>query len=122
MKVNELLGSARDTLTVSRVYAEPYEKDGVTLIPAASVRGGGGGGAGSDDEGETGEGGGFGMSARPAGAYVIADGEVRWRPAVDVNRLVVAVAAVTCVLLLTRLRRASLKSKERRRAARRGDG
>ena len=118
MKVDELVSSAREALTVRRVYGEPYEKDGVTFIPAARISGGGGGGTGTDDDGAGGEGGGFGLSARPAGAYVITGGEVRWRPAIDVNRLAAAVSAVAVVLLLTRLRRASLKSKERRRAMR----
>lgn len=121
MKLDDLLASARETLTVRRVYAEPYEKDGVTFIAAAIVGGGGGGGSGSDEDGAGGEGGGFGMSARPAGAYVISDGQVRWRPAVDVNRLASAAAAVLVVLLLTRLRRAGLRSKERRRAMRAGE-
>jgi uncharacterized spore protein YtfJ len=44
MKVGEVLSSARDTFTVKRVYGEPYEKDGLTVIPAAVVRGGAGGG------------------------------------------------------------------------------
>jgi uncharacterized spore protein YtfJ len=120
MNLNELVATARDTLTVQRVYGEPYEKDGVTFIPAARVSGGGGGGGGTDDGGVGGEGGGFGLSARPAGAYVISQGEVRWRPAIDVNRIAVALSAVTVVLLLTRLRRAGQKSKERRRAMRTG--
>ena len=30
---------------------------------------------------------GFTLHARPAGAYVIKDGEVRWQPAIDVTRL-----------------------------------
>ncbi|HZW43018.1 MAG TPA: hypothetical protein VFF32_01320 [Dermatophilaceae bacterium] len=42
MKVSEVLNTARDTITVKRVYAEPYEQDGVTIIPAAVVGGGAG--------------------------------------------------------------------------------
>jgi uncharacterized spore protein YtfJ len=45
MKVTELATTVRDAITVSRVFAEPYEKDGVTVIAAATVAGGGGGGA-----------------------------------------------------------------------------
>lgn len=44
------------------------------------------------------------VSARPAGAYVIKDGRVRWRPAVDVNRLFATVGAVAIAYLLTRAR------------------
>jgi len=58
------------------------EKDGITIIPAASVRGGGGGGGDSEGNG----GGGFGITARPVGAYVIRNGEVSWEPALDVTR------------------------------------
>ncbi|MGY1808306.1 spore germination protein GerW family protein [Blastococcus sp. SYSU D00669] len=90
MTVSELIPTVRDALTVRRVFGEPYERDGVTVIPAAVVRGGGGGGSGrqgGEQEGE-GEGGGFGLIARPAGALVVKDGEVTWQPAVDVNRVV----------------------------------
>jgi hypothetical protein len=44
------------------------------------------------------EGAGFGVLARPAGAFVIRDGTVAWVPAVDVTRLGLA-AAVTVVAL-----------------------
>jgi uncharacterized spore protein YtfJ len=104
MKVAELVTSVRDAITVSRVFAEPYEKDGVTVIAAATVAGGGGGGGGQDDHGQKGEGGGFGVAARPAGAYVIKDGRVRWRPAVDVNRLIATISAVAIAYMFTRAR------------------
>jgi uncharacterized spore protein YtfJ len=104
MKVAELVTTVREAITVSRVFAEPYEADGVTVIAAATVAGGGGGGGGHDDRGQEGEGGGFGVSARPAGAYVIKDGRVRWRPAVDVNRLFATIGAVAIAYLFTRAR------------------
>ena len=89
MRTDELATTLRDGMTVSRVFGEPYERDGVTVISAAAVRGGAGGGSGKKDEtGEEGEGGGFGLVARPAGAYEIKDGAVTWLPAVDVNRIV----------------------------------
>lgn len=89
MRTDELATTLRDGMTVSRVLGEPYEHDGVTVIPAAAVRGGAGGGTGKKGEtGEEGEGGGLGLVARPAGAYVIKDGAVSWLPAVDVNRIV----------------------------------
>jgi len=34
MEVQDVIAQARDTLTVKRVYGEPYEKDGLTIIPA----------------------------------------------------------------------------------------
>lgn len=106
MDVRELLDKARDVLDVKRVYGEPYQADGVTVIPAARVRGGGGGGEGegesSDREGRNGgSGGGFGLTASPVGVFVIRDGKVRWQPAVDVNRVVLGGQITAIVALLT---------------------
>jgi hypothetical protein len=47
---------------------------------------GGGAGGGGDDMNNGGAG--FGVQARPVGAYVIQNGEVSWKPAVDPNRIV----------------------------------
>jgi uncharacterized spore protein YtfJ len=89
----ETISKAQDTITVKRVYGEPYERDGVVVIPAAAIRGAGGGGGGEDPtRGGSGSGGGFGVGARPVGAYVIEQGEVRWKPAVDIGRIIVQVA------------------------------
>jgi uncharacterized spore protein YtfJ len=104
MKVDQLIATARETMTVRRVYGEPFEKDGVTLIASARVSGGAGGGGGHDQQGQEGEGGGFGVQARPAGAYVIKDGRVRWMPAVDVNRVMTVIGTVLVALLVTRVR------------------
>jgi uncharacterized spore protein YtfJ len=82
--IDELLGGARDAITVKRVYGDPIETEGVTVIPAAKVGGGGGGGGDSEGDG----GGGFGLGAKPVGAYVIKGEDVKWVPAVDVNRIV----------------------------------
>ncbi|WP_405147041.1 spore germination protein GerW family protein [Sphaerisporangium sp. NBC_01403] len=72
-----------------RVYGEPYEKDGATVIPALVVRTAGGFGTGEAKERvSSGAGGGGAATARPVGAYVIKDGEVSWRPVVDVDRIV----------------------------------
>ena len=86
------------------MFAEPYEQDGVTVIAAATVAGGAGGGGDRDERGQEGEGCGFGVRARPAGAYVIKDGRVWWRPAVDVNRLFATIGAVAIAYLFTRVR------------------
>ena len=106
MKLDELVNSTRETLTVRRIYAEPFEKDGLAVIPAASVRGGAGGGSGHDEKGQEGEGGGFGMTGSPAGAYVVQDGKVRWLPAVDPNRLFMMVGMAVIAYLLMRPRMA----------------
>jgi uncharacterized spore protein YtfJ len=108
MDFQEAMSNAQDAITVRRVYGEPYEHDGTVVIPAAAVRGGGGGGSGEDaSQRGSGEGGGFGLDARPVGAYVIERGQVRWEPVVDVTRIVVQVtlAAVGVALLLHRARR-----------------
>lgn len=47
MDVQRMIAEARDVITVKRVFGDPYEKDGVTIIPAATVQGGGGGGGGA---------------------------------------------------------------------------
>lgn len=104
MKVDELVRQAQDSITVRRVFSEPHEVGGVTVIEAARVGGGAGGGGGHDDKGGEGEGGGFGMNARPTGVYVLRDDEVAWRPAVDVNHLVTVAGSVLAILLLTRAR------------------
>jgi uncharacterized spore protein YtfJ len=104
MQVQDVIAQARDALTVKRVFGEPYEKDGVTIIPAARVQGGagGGGGGGEDTQGQgRGSGSGFGMTARPVGAFIIRGGELSWRPAVDVNRVVLGAQLVAIVALLT---------------------
>ena len=89
MEVNDVISQARDTLTVKRVFGDPYERNGVTVIPAARVQGGAGGGGGEGPEGQgKGSGTGFGLSARPVGAFLIRGDEVSWRPAVDLNRIV----------------------------------
>ncbi len=95
-----LVEGVRDLITVKRVYGDPYEKNGLTVIPAAAVRGGGGGGEGPRGEGETGTGGGFGMTARPIGAWVIEDGNVTWKPAVDVNKVILGGQLVGLVAIL----------------------
>ncbi len=115
MEVQEILSQAKDTITVRRVFGEPFEKDGVTVVPAAAVRGGAGGGGGEGPEGEgKGQGGGFGVAARPVGAFVIRDGAVRWEPAFDVTRIVLMGQLVGIVALLAL--RSIVKSRARARA------
>lgn len=87
MRWTELMSSLHETTTVLRVFGDPYERDGVTVIPVAAIRGGGGGGTGGQTA-EEGSGGGIGLIGHPVGAYVISDGKVLWQPALDVNRMV----------------------------------
>jgi uncharacterized spore protein YtfJ len=124
MKLAEVVTTARDAVTVKRVYGDPYEKDGTTVIPAAVVAGGAGGGTGHDEKGQEGEGGGFGLSGRPAGAYVIRGDQVSWRPAVDPNRMAMVLGMVVVAFLVSRPRllraRAALQKWQAISAARAG--
>ncbi|MFG1609754.1 spore germination protein GerW family protein [Actinoplanes sp. NPDC049265] len=104
--VLEVLRRAVDAGTAGRVFGEPIVQDGVLVLPVAKVAGGGGGGAGTaPDDGETegsGTGGGFGTAARGLGVFVVKDGKVSWRPAVDINRVVLGgqLVAVAALLVL----------------------
>src|SRR5262245_36653921 len=115
MNPTDVLEHARETMTVRRVFGDPIERNGVTLVPVASIKGGAGGGGGEGNmkgKGEetdtgpggtgSGSGGGFGVSAKPAGVYVIEGTRVRWQPAVDANRVIMGgqiVAAVFFIML-----------------------
>ena len=113
MEVQDVLAQARDTMTVKRVFGEPYEKDGVTISPAARVQGAAGGGSGEDPQGQgRGSGSGFGVTARPVGAFIIQGGELSWRPAVDVNRIILGGQVVVVIALLTL--RAIVKARAKR--------
>ena len=96
--IEAILLGAQDAMAAKRVYGEPVERDGVTVIPAASVGGGGGGGGDNENNG----GGGFGIRARPVGAYVIRGDRVEWKPALDVQRLLFAAAGLVALALLAR--------------------
>lgn len=100
-KIDELLSQSHEAFSANRVYSEPYERNGVTLITAAAIRGGLGGGEGEDEEGNAqGSGGGFGMSARPVGAYLVKGDEVSWIPAADTTRVIIVAQAVAVIALL----------------------
>jgi uncharacterized spore protein YtfJ len=96
MNVEELLSGARDAISVRRVFGDPIEHEGTMVVPVAKVGGGGGGGGDNEQNG----GGGFGLGAKPVGAYVIKDGQVSWKPAIDPVR--VAFLAVVAFALLLR--------------------
>ena len=94
------------------VFGEPVSRNGITLLPAAKLSGGGGGGSGEGSPAAGGEGrreeaagrgngGGFGVSAKPVGAFVITDDGVGWRPAIDLNKVILGGQLVAVVALLT---------------------
>jgi uncharacterized spore protein YtfJ len=109
------LHEVEEAFSVRRVFGDPYEKDGVTVIPAARVSGAAGGGGGEAPEGEGGgTGTGFGLNAKPFGVFVVADGDVVWRPAIDVNRVilggqVVAIAALLLARAIVKARASALE-------------
>jgi hypothetical protein len=115
MELKEVISGARDVVSARRVYGEPYEKNGLTVIPAATVSGVGGRGTADNGDAEPESGGGFGVTARPSGAWIIEDGTVTWKPAVDVNRIVFGgqVIALGAILVAGRI----LVSHSRRRGS-----
>ncbi len=97
MNVEEMVSRSQDAATVARVYGEPQEKDGTTVIPAAKVSARGGSGAVRGGEHS---GGGFRADAEPIGAFVIRDGEVEWKPVFDLGATVRRGQLVGIVALL----------------------
>jgi uncharacterized spore protein YtfJ len=96
-EITGFFDGVKDALSVRKVVGDPIERDGVTLVPVAAVRGGGGGGGGEggpEQQQGVGAGLGFGLAARPVGSYVIKDGDVKWIPAVDPARIAAVVVAV----------------------------
>jgi uncharacterized spore protein YtfJ len=98
MDPQQILTAAQDALSVSRVFGAPIEVEDATIVPVAVVRGGGAGGARRD----TGGGAGFGLEMKPAGIFVVRGDDVKWRPVIDVNRIVLGgqIVAVTALLVL----------------------
>jgi uncharacterized spore protein YtfJ len=112
MDVQQVLTGAQDSVTARRVFGEAIQADGATIIPVAVVRGGGGGGSvGANQAGA-----GFGVMAKPAGVYVVRGGDASWRPAIDVNRIVLGgqIVAITALLVLRPVLRSWLSRREPR--------
>jgi uncharacterized spore protein YtfJ len=111
------LSTVVDSAAVGNVFGQPITQDGVTVIPVARVVRGIGGGSGTAAETSAdGEGGGGGLAvaARPVGVFVIKQGDVSWRPAVDVNRVILGGQIVAVFALLAI--RGVVKARLRRRS------
>ncbi|MFB9364058.1 spore germination protein GerW family protein [Actinoplanes nipponensis] len=99
--LRELVGNA----DAGKAFGPPVSQAGTIVLPVARVGGGGGGGGGTGpaEQGQPtgGTGGGFGMTAKALGVYVLRDGRVKWMPAVDVNKIIMGgqVVAVAGLLL-----------------------
>jgi hypothetical protein len=90
-KLAERIGARFDA---SNVFGTPVERDGVTVIPVATIRLGLGGGGGSDPrKGQEGEGGGGAGTASAAGYIELRDGRSRFVPAVHPARMLLLVCA-----------------------------
>jgi uncharacterized spore protein YtfJ len=106
-----------DSATAGKVFGAPITQDGLTVLPVAKVSGGGGGGNGgredADDPRAGGVGGGLGLSAKPLGVFVIKEGTVGWRPAIDINKVILGgqLVAITALLVV----RALIKARGRGR-------
>ncbi|HEY9288704.1 MAG TPA: spore germination protein GerW family protein [Candidatus Dormibacteraeota bacterium] len=99
MRVMDAINQARSMMRATEVFGTPFEKNGVTIIPAAKIAGGAGGGG---DQHEPQAGGmGFGVVSQPAGAFVINGGKVAWQPALDLNRVIFMGQLVAIVALVT---------------------
>ncbi|HEY7170286.1 MAG TPA: hypothetical protein VH417_05525 [Vicinamibacterales bacterium] len=98
MNTQEILTGAQSAMTARRVFGDPVEVRGVTILPVATIGGGGGGGQrGSEESGV-----GFGIGARPAGVYVIRDdGSVTWRPALNLNLVILGGQIVGLAAILS---------------------
>ncbi len=123
MDATALLEKAHDVLNGRQVIGEPYEKNGVTVIPVVTIRGGGGGGDALTGT-PGGAGGGIGLVARPVGAYLIRGDTVSWLPAIDINRIVlggqlVSIAAILMAKSIVRSR-ARLALAQAKKSASRG--
>jgi uncharacterized spore protein YtfJ len=94
--VRESMQQALDAMQTRVVFGEPIEQNGTIFLPAAKVRGGGGGGG--DTEGNGGAG--FGITAKPAGVFVIRNGDAEWKPALDLNRVILGGQLVAIVAFL----------------------
>jgi uncharacterized spore protein YtfJ len=104
-----ILQRVEEAMTPRRVFGDPVQVDGVTVLPVATV--GGGGGGGQKGQGDSGVG--FGLGAQPAGVFVIRDGDAKWRPALNLNRVILGgqIVGLTAILTFGSLIRYWIKSR-----------
>lgn len=113
MDATTVLDKTQEIFNARRLTGEPYETNGITVLPVMTIRGGGGGGSGeATDKTPGGAGGGIGINAHPVGAYVIRGENVTWLPAIDVNRVIAGAQMVMIVAFL--VARSIVRSRTRR--------
>jgi uncharacterized spore protein YtfJ len=100
------------TANAKYIYADPIERDGVTIVPVAKAVYGFGGGSGKKEKDE-GFGGGGGAVLTPVGYIEIKDGATRFRPLRDPVVYASMLAAVAPLVIFTvwRLTKAFRKEK-----------
>jgi uncharacterized spore protein YtfJ len=115
--LERLAGKLGAKASVSTVFGDPVERDGITIIPVATVGFGFGAGVGvgrktkDDDQGQGGGGGG-GTWAAPRGYIEVKDGEAVFKPIRDpktdalLAALVTGSTALQVMRMLLRRRRA----------------
>jgi uncharacterized spore protein YtfJ len=110
--IRDVVGNA----SAGTVFGTPISQNGLMVLPVAKVSGGGGGGGGSGPaEAGTephGAGGGLGVSAKPLGVFVVKEGRVAWRPAVDVTKVIIGAQVVALAALV--VFRGYLRARSRR--------
>lgn len=91
-----------DRATVSTIFGEPVEREGITVIPVAKARfgfgGGGGSGARTGEQG-SGGGGGGGASVSPIGYIEVRDGTAEFKRISSLVDLLALVAAASLAAL-----------------------
>src|SRR6476469_7836957 len=88
----------------STVFAEPIEREGITVIPVAKARWGFGGGVGRRQD-EDGAGGGGGVQVTPVGFIDIKNGRADFRPIRILSMPMMILGGISTLLLLRRLKR-----------------
>ena len=107
-RTDALLGTLAERIggrfSASSVFGAPVEREGVTVVPVATVRFGFGGGSGSDPEKrQEGEGAGLGGTMAGTGYIELKDGRSRFVPIVRPERmLALALAAALLAVAVTR--------------------
>jgi uncharacterized spore protein YtfJ len=107
-RADELIASIAERVggrfSVTSVFGAPVEREGVTVIPVATVRFGFGAGTGSDPaKGGEGEGAGGGGTMTAAGYIELKGGRSRYVPIVRPERIV-ALVMLTALAVLMRVR------------------
>lgn len=94
-QIAEKLGVAAKSI---KVYGEPIESDGITIVPVSKVSYGFGGGMGKQKE-QAGSGGGGGLKTSPVGYIEIKNGETKFRQIIDLTMLAPLIASSSLALL-----------------------